>query len=168
MLPFQPEGLPEGSRRSKQRGDLPVCGETSTHPNGGARELPAKPAAEMGTATTQRCRRRENSGTPLGCMLFCQRFPEVSATLRPPATIWHRFAVRDGAAYRPYPGSRCRSRSQSAVAAALCRRIPELPDHGLDSHPDFGGFHFPQKVPKGGIKRSDLGSRFVGLEQTGL
>ncbi len=103
-LPFQPEGLPEGSRRLKQRGDLPVCGETSTHPNGVPESFRQSRVGNghCGHATLT----RENSGArfwrilwhPLGCMLFCQRFPEVSATLRPPATFWHRFAVRDGGA----------------------------------------------------------------------
>ncbi len=96
----QPEGLPEGSRRSKQRGHLRSVGKRVRTPLGCQRASGKARGGNRYCGDATSCR-REKSGTrfwctvwhPAGVLLLCQPFPEVSATLRPPATFWHRFAV---------------------------------------------------------------------------
>jgi hypothetical protein len=78
------------------------------------------------------------SGTPSGCRIDFNRCPEVSALLRPPATVWQPFRVAD-----PHPAGMAES------SRGLSAAIP--PGHGTQEPADPEGVaRTPAEVSRNG------------------
>ena len=68
---------------------------------------------------------RKRSGTPSECLGFFDRLPEVSAALRPPATLWDATGVQARASHPEHP------EVMQAVQSSGFGRIHDVACHHL-------------------------------------